>query len=753
MASTGEFLIFASLLSIVASAGVYVFVWRGMETLRSLARNLYYLSATLIVSAISILLYLILTHDFSVAYVYQYSSTDLPLDYLISTLWGGQEGTFLLWVFFTSILGLIMMRTAGKFEAGNMFFLNLFILSVILILIKKSPFELLDGVPIEGNGLNPLLQNYWMVIHPPIMFWGFSGVVIPFCFAMTALVEKKYMLWAEAARRWTLFAWVALGVSLIMGGYWAYETLGWGGFWAWDPVENSSLIPWLFLTTQVHALFIKRKRGGLMRFSLISACLTFWSVLYGTFLTRSGVLADFSVHSFVDLGINQFLIGGLFFFLTLGISLLVSRWKQIPKNESYSKVGSRSYLVSLGVVVLFLGGLLVLLGTSAPLLTRINENPSNVGLPYYFATMTPIAVAVLLLLGLFPSYRWNEGVSRWSLMITGASGALITIIALIVTGVTTDIAYLLLFGFAVWALISNGYAFGSGLLERKFKPAYIAHIGLAVCLTGATTSAGFSSSYVATLTLDRPVYAMGYDVNFTDIVPTEKGFDCHVEFSSEDDKFVAVLPHEFPKNSEGVMKRPYVENYLDHDFYIAPNSFRPAETTDPGELMLIKGESKQVGKYKIEFVDYDFTGHDETELSVAANLLISWDGKTEKLAPSLSSVGVNITPIPVSFDEGLTTIEVAGVLPETGGVVLQVTGDQVPPAASIPAVLVVELSRKPWIILFWLGTFLMFLGGGLSMVKKKKKVASTGTTNVQGEPAATSTGSSSPTTATAYFSK
>ena len=156
-----------------------------------------------------------------------------------------------------------------------------------------------------------------------IVFFGFSGALFPFIFAMTALVERKYDAWGEAARRWTMFAWVLLGTSLVMGGYWAYVTLGWGGFWAWDPVENSSFIPWIFLTTQVHSTFIRKQRGGLRRFSMIMVCLSFLSVLYGTFLTRSGVLADFSVHSFVDLGINNFLIGGLLFFLAIRFTLSV----------------------------------------------------------------------------------------------------------------------------------------------------------------------------------------------------------------------------------------------------------------------------------------------------------------------------------------------------------------------------------------------------------------------------------------------
>ena len=279
MAYLGDFFIYTAVSCSVLSLIGYFLVWRGNDQYRPISRNFFRVATASVVGALTVLMYLILTHDFSVAYVFSYSSTDLPLDYLISTLWAGQEGTFLLWVFYSGLLGLVMMRTAKRFEAGNMFILNLFLISILLILIKKSPFELLPMFRAEGSGLNPLLQNYWMVIHPPIMFAGFSGVVFPFCFAMTALIERKYQTWAEAARRWTLFAWSLLGISLIMGGYWAYETLGWGGFWAWDPVENSSLIPWLFLTTQIHALFIKRQRRGLMRFSLIAVCLSFWAVL------------------------------------------------------------------------------------------------------------------------------------------------------------------------------------------------------------------------------------------------------------------------------------------------------------------------------------------------------------------------------------------------------------------------------------------------------------------------------------------
>jgi cytochrome c-type biogenesis protein CcmF len=721
----GDFLIFTaagcSLFSLIA----YFVAWRYGDGTLTLARTFFKVATGAVILALVTLLYLILTHDFTVAYVFSYSSTDLPIYYLWSSLWGGQEGTFLLWTVYVGIMGWIMLRTAGQYERGNMVFVNLFLLSVLLILLKKSPFELMPVWRVEGQGLNPLLQNYWMTIHPPIMFLGFAGVVFPFAFAMTALVERKYHIWSEAARRWTLFAWCALGVSLVMGGYWAYETLGWGGFWAWDPVENSSLIPWLFLTAQVHALFIKRQRRGLLRFSLIAACLSFWAVMYGTFLTRSGVLADFSVHSFVDLGINQFLVGGLFFFLILGIALLVWRWRDITPEPSYSSVNSRSYLVTLGILIVSLGGTLVALGTSSPLITRLAETPSNVGLTYYFNTMTPIAVAILLLLALFPAYRWNQGLSRPLLLAIGGGAAVVTIAAVLISGVTYSILYLLLFGFAAAALVSNGFTFYKSFRgANKLQAGYLSHVGLSLALIGATTSAGFATKQMVTLPQGQSVEALGYTLRFAHAEDTPKGFDCHVEVTDSRGTYVADLPHEFPKNSEGVMKKPFVRNYLSHDLYLSPVSLeQPQQAQGPGALFLKKGESAEIGPYTVTFHDFDVDGHGEdmAAMRAAARLTIASEAGTEDLAPYLDVKEREITPVVANFDGGKGQVYIAGIEPDNGGVNLQFGGAFVPPAKVQTASLVLEVSEKPLIILFWLGTLLAFLGGAISMVQRQRR--------------------------------
>ena len=722
----GDFLIFTAAGCSVFSLLAYFVAWRFGDGTLGLARTFFKVAVGAATAALGTLLYLILTHDFTVAYVFSYSSTDLPIYYLWSSLWGGQEGTFLLWTVYVGIMGWIMMRTAGQFERGNMVFVNLFLLSVLLILLKKSPFELMPVWRADGQGLNPLLQNYWMTIHPPIMFLGFAGVVFPFAFAMTALVERKYHIWSEAARRWTLFTWSALGVSLVMGGYWAYETLGWGGFWAWDPVENSSLIPWVFLTAQVHSLFIKRQRRGLLRFSLVTVCLSLWSVMYGTFLTRSGVLADFSVHSFVDLGINQFLVSGLFFFLILGIAMLIWRWRDITPEPSFSSINSRSYLVTLGVLILSLGGVLVALGTSAPLITRLAETPSNVGLSYYFNTMTPIAVAILLLVALFPAFKWNKGISKPLLLSLGGGVAVVTVAALLITGFTYSILYLLMYGFAAAALTTNGYTCWKSLRgPNRFQAGYLSHVGLALALIGATTSAGFSTGEMVTLQEGQAVEAMGYTLRFASIEDTPKGFDCHVEVTDDKGTFVANLPHEFPKNSEGVMKKPYVENYLSHDLYLSPVSFQQPKQTlgEAGSLFLKKGESAKVGPYTVTFHEFDVDGHGEdmNTMRAAAKITIASEAGSESLAPYLEVRDRDITPITTDFDGGKGHVYIAGIEPDNGGVMLQFQGDFVPAAAPQTASLVIEISKKPLILLFWVGTFLAFFGGIVSATQRQRR--------------------------------
>jgi cytochrome c-type biogenesis protein CcmF len=210
-------------------------------------RFAFYLSLAMITFASAYLYYLIFNHQFQVKYIYQYSSRDLPFGFLLSSFWAGQEGSFLLWTLFLSWLGVVFIKTSNQFENYGMFFMNLVQAFFLLVLIKASPFETHAGgaIPPDGAGLNPLLQNFWMVIHPPILFIGYAAATFPFAIALAALVRNNFTKWVSQALPWVLSVSITLGAGIIIGAFWSYETLGWGGYWGWDPVENSSLIPWL----------------------------------------------------------------------------------------------------------------------------------------------------------------------------------------------------------------------------------------------------------------------------------------------------------------------------------------------------------------------------------------------------------------------------------------------------------------------------------------------------------------------------
>ncbi|MER3329105.1 MAG: cytochrome c biogenesis protein CcsA, partial [Candidatus Kapaibacterium sp.] len=300
----GQILIYVAFgLSVIS--GIFYLIAKDKPGLLKLGRFAYYgVTATML--AISMyLLSNILSHNFQMTYVWEYSSTTLPLNLLISTFYAGQQGSFLLWGLTLTLIGffLIPYLKERNYEYITMGIFVLVIAFILLILIFKSPFEFVwetyadqnvevGFTPKEGRGLNPILQNYWINIHPPILFLGYSAMTIPYIFAIAGLLKKDYRKWIRLALPWTLFASAILGLGLMLGGLWAYETLGWGGFWAWDPVENSSLIPWLTAVTLVHTMYIHQKTGGLIKTNFVLAFLTFLFVLYATFLTRSGVLGD-----------------------------------------------------------------------------------------------------------------------------------------------------------------------------------------------------------------------------------------------------------------------------------------------------------------------------------------------------------------------------------------------------------------------------------------------------------------------------
>ena len=321
---------------------------------KKLGRLAFIVDAASVFIIFGIIYYIISNHYFEYHYAWNHSDRSLDTGYLLSSIWEGQEGSFLLWMLWHGVLGILLIRTSGKWEAPVLTVVSFvqFILATMIIgihifdvKIGSTPFlltrQVFQDAPIftqadyltrikDGNGLNQLLQNYWMVIHPPVLFLGFASTLVPFAFAISGLWTKNYGGWTKVALPWTLFSACILGTGILMGAAWAYESLTFGGYWAWDPVENASLVPWLILVAGLHTQVIFNATGHSLRATYLFFILSFIFILYSTYLTRSGDLQDTSVHAFTSLGLNWQLRVFVLLFLLPSAYLFIRRYKAIP---------------------------------------------------------------------------------------------------------------------------------------------------------------------------------------------------------------------------------------------------------------------------------------------------------------------------------------------------------------------------------------------------------------------------------------
>ncbi|NBB88416.1 MAG: cytochrome c assembly protein [Bacteroidetes bacterium] len=395
-----------------------------------------------IFAIMGILFYLLINRHYEYAYVYDHTSDSLPFKYIFSAFWEGQEGSFLLWAFWHVVLGSIFMFYRGKFEANVLAVVSLvqiFITSMLLGLylgvgpeafkIGINPFNLLrDSVDapiftnadylslIEGRGLNALLQNYWMTIHPPTLFLGFASTTIPFAFALGALWEGDYKKWMGPALPWAAFSAGILGLGILMGGAWAYEALTFGGYWAWDPVENMSLVPWLMLVAGIHSHLVARSTGHSLKATFVFYILTFFLVVYSTFLVRSGILEETSVHAFVESGLETQLLIFLLFFPILAFITYIYHFKKIPGAKKEEQFQSREFWMFTGTMVLGISAILITYFTSLPVINVIASyfdplhEPLVINDPieHYNKNQLWIALLIGLLSGIGQWTRYHE---------------------------------------------------------------------------------------------------------------------------------------------------------------------------------------------------------------------------------------------------------------------------------------------------------------------------------------------------------
>lgn len=543
-----------------------------LQTWKYTAKSFFLIAGISAFAAIAILYYIMLNRYFEFHYVWKYTNHAMNAAYMLASFWSGQEGSLLLWSFWILVFAFIFMQKYKQWEIAAMPFISLaltFIFSMLLgvyigdVKIGSSPFILVRELPEnvtqawasmpdylqkvsafqDGVGLNPLLQNYWMVIHPPVLFSGFALLLFPFALALAGLVKKDLNSWIKPAITWSVFGLFALGTGILMGGAWAYEALSFGGFWAWDPVENASLVPWLILLAGNHQLLITRKRNKGYFMAILFSVLPFIMVLYSSFLTRSGILGESSVHSFTENGLMTHLFLFLFLFITLPVSFILQKkkpqiflwlgsiilivtyflqfplnilfitWillvtgfliyayqKYYPKQEKDDHMSSREFWMMAGILVLLVAAVQITISTSIPVINRLfgtgfdaftNLDVRN---EYYSLWQVPFAIIVMLLMGITQVLKYKKTGNirvqlrqlKWPLI---ASLIITLLLVFLFSHGLANWRYALLLLVTLFALGANMQWFWRLFRKNTLQAgSAMAHIGFALLITGALIS-------------------------------------------------------------------------------------------------------------------------------------------------------------------------------------------------------------------------------------------------------------------------
>lgn len=557
--------------------------------------------AGLVTIASIILWYAILADQFQVVYVWNHSERTLPTIYKFAVIWGGQQGSLLFWTFLLSLFSVVAvlyfrgkLNTIMPYVYAALLSSSLFFL--VLLVFAANPFRMVGFVPDDGQGLNPLLQNYWMVIHPVMLYLGYVGMAIPFAFAMGALLSKRLDTeWVRVVRRWTLVPWMFLSAGIIMGSQWAYMELGWGGYWAWDPVENASFLPWLTATAFLHSAIIQEQRGILKIWNVILIWATYFLVILGTFTTRSGVLD--SVHSFARSDVGPYFLAYLVLLLLGFIYLLYTRMSLLHGEHQIDGVVSRESAF-LANNWLFAGiTFAVLWGTFFPMFSEIlTGDRISVAKPWFDKVVGPLFLLLVLLMGVGPLLGWRftspELLRRqftWP-----------AVVAAVIAGVTTIFSRNIypIIGMAICAFVTATIAqeYLRGILARRKHNdeallvamgqlmrrngrrygGYIVHLGIVFIGVAVLGNEFFQTTTNVTLSRGEAVELSGYSLVYTGLESAREGNHMRfgarlIVFDAETDKELSsVLPErnvydknpDMPTSEVGLRMTPIEDVYV-----------------------------------------------------------------------------------------------------------------------------------------------------------------------------------------------
>jgi cytochrome c-type biogenesis protein CcmF len=515
-------------------------LWRRADLIRSGAQAAY-ACAGLVLLATGLLLQALLARDFSLEYVAAYSSSTLPTNYTVAALWGGQKGSLLFWAFVLTTFSTIVQwqnreqnRELMPWVTAVLMIVTAFFLSLVTFI--TDPFERLPRAAVEGADLNPLLQNYWMMIHPPSLYTGYVSASVPFAFAIAALVTGRLGdQWIRTTRRWALFSWFFLSLGNLFGAMWAYEVLGWGGYWAWDPVENAAFMPWLVSTAYLHSVMIQEKKDMLRVWNMVLVLLTFSLTIFGTFLTRSGVIS--SVHSFTQSGLGPFFIGFLLAVILVSGGLIVYRLPELRTAGTIESFLSREAAFLFNNLILVGIAFAVFWGTVFPVISEwVRGVKITVGPPFFNRVNAPLGVFLLFLMGVGPVIAWRRATARnlYRAFAFPVGAGLVAGAGMALAGMALSLAWAT-FALGVFVLGTIVQEFWRGMRARQamlHEPApralarvvgknrrryggYIVHVGIVAMFVGIAASSAFRTEVQRTMkpgeTADVGRYQLRYD--------------------------------------------------------------------------------------------------------------------------------------------------------------------------------------------------------------------------------------------------
>ncbi len=761
------------------------------------ARVSFFIQCAAVLAVFSCIFYICSHHYLEYLYAYKHTSKELEYKYLLACIWEDQSGSFLLWSIWHCVLGIILINKTKDWEAPVMsvvslaqVFLAMMIMGLYILGTKfgNSPFVLtrneING-PIfgrsdylslikDGVGLNVLLRNYWMVIHPPVLFLGFASTIVPFAFAYAGIQTKRFGDWVKPALPYALFSAAVLGVGIMMGGKWAYESLSFGGYWAWDPVENASLVPWLILIAGLHTMVVYKATGHSLRASYLFAILTFVFILYSTFLTRTGILGDTSVHAFTEAGraMNILIFSFLAVFTLSSLTLFFINIKKIPAIHTEEATSSREFWMFIGSLVFFLSALFIIAKTSTPVINSVFGTkmapPEDVEFSYN-KVMVLVAVIIGLLSAITQYLKYKNTPTAYIVK----KLALPTLIAAVITALLAIFypltyykqgpGFLIALYFALFAtiysVISNAGYIWSGLNGKlKGAGASIAHLGFTLMIAGMLISAG-NKEVISTekfkdfnipmgidpLTKQQDVAAeninlikqvpkkMGpYDVTFLNDsagLETGKRF-YHLLFQRTDaatkkitESFI-LSPDVYLMKNNNMSSNPDTKNYLSHDVFTyisyALNPDREKDTSSFKIHEIAIGDTIFYSKGFMvldEVVKNPATNKFKIPLTgpaVAAHLTITDNDKEQyKAAPMIliDSMGINQVDDTV-YAQNLY-IKFAGVSSDQKKIKIGVKeSDKMIDFVTLKAYIF------PYINLVWIGLVVMAIGLIMSMIRR-----------------------------------